>query len=369
MKVAAIFNKIDTVNTGLEAFVSGSITEDKVIVVLKQRRAEAEEALANLYPECRIPVYVPKVSGFGNFVSGIRLLVDQDFSVLHPHHAKGAVVAACVRLLKRVRLVTTAHNSFRNYKLRYKMAFALAFLLSDRVVSNSFATKETLPKFVKHKNSLVIYNGVDVEKITSFCDDGARRRLSEATVIGSVGRMVPAKDITTMVKAFKVLHGKFAGQVELLLVGDGPERKAVEKLIREMGLQSAVKLTGELSRPEVYNMLQEMDIFVVSSRFEGFCNAMVEAAAAGKPIVATEIPPLVEVLGKQNGRFFEVGEVGELAYALERLTGDADLRQMLAHRSAEVAHEFYSIHLTAKKYENIYIEEINRSRSDALQPR
>ena len=97
-------------------------------------------------------------------------------------------------------------------------------------------------------------------------------------------------------------------------------------------------MLGSLNRNDVYKMLHEIDIFVVSSKFEGFCNAMVEAMMAGCMIVSTNIQPLPEVLGgKNNGILYKVGDYKTLANKLETLCNSREKIDSYSDKSSTYA--------------------------------
>jgi sugar transferase (PEP-CTERM/EpsH1 system associated) len=148
-----------------------------------------------------------------------------------------------------------------------------------------------------------IYNGVDAEKFSPAV--GGRAALPVegfappgSVVIGSVGRLQTVKDQATLVKAFIALiemEPKLRSQLRLVLVGDGPLRTEIQRLIESAGIEELVWLPG--SRDDIPQILQALDIFVLPSLAEGISNTLLEAMACGLPVVATRVggsPELVE---------------------------------------------------------------------------
>ncbi|KAF0279149.1 hypothetical protein BA897_00020 [Spiribacter roseus] len=166
--------------------------------------------------------------------------------------------------------------------------------------------------------------------------------------------MVPQKDLPTLLRGFAKAYAKSEVPLTLRLVGDGPERCNIDRLIRELDIEDAVELTGALSRYKVYETLVDMDIFVVSSRWEGFCNAMVEAGAAAKAILATDIDPLPEVIGRENAVFFNAGDSEALGKQLLGLSVDSKRREKLGQKARDFVRHRYSLELSAERYRKVY---------------
>jgi glycosyltransferase involved in cell wall biosynthesis len=196
----------------------------------------------------------------------------------------------------------------------------------------------------------VIPNGVDAARFTAAADGEAPR---DPPVVGSVGCLAARKDYGTLIDALALLDQR-ALVCGAVLVGDGPERAALERRIEARGLAGRVRLLGE--RPDVERLLPGMDVFALSSREEGIPNALLEAMAAGRPVVATAVGGTPEVVRDgETGWLVPPGSPSALADALEqalrdpaeaRRRGAAARRAVLDHMSigAMVARheEFYA---------------------------
>lgn len=132
----------------------------------------------------------------------------------------------------------------------------------------------------------------------------------------AVGSLLPVKDYETLLRAFSALERRF--RPKLLVAGDGPLREDLTKEIQRLRLESRVTLLG--ARRDVDDLLHLTDAFVMSSRSEGMPNALMEAMAAGKPVVATRVGGVEELVTQgQEGYLVEPGHADELAHAMTRL--------------------------------------------------
>lgn len=173
-----------------------------------------------------------------------------------------------------------------------------------------------------------IPNGVDLAA------DVAPVGLGPAPTVLFVGRLDPAKGADDLVRAFARLE---AGDARLVLAGDGPERPALERLARDLGVADRVDLLGR--RGDVPGLLRGATVVAVPSRSEGLSNALLEALAAGCAVVATAIGPNREAAG-DAALLAPASDVGALAHALARALGDPDLRRALGQAARARAAAF-----------------------------
>ncbi len=141
----------------------------------------------------------------------------------------------------------------------------------------------------------------------------------------AVGRLVPQKGFDLLIEAFARVHARHPAW-KLRIVGEGESRRALEELVRRIGVDGKVEMPGLIE--DIHPEYRGAGIFVLSSRYEGFPNAMAEAMAAGLPVVAFDCPGGVADMmqAERDGLLAAPGNVGELAAALDRAMGDADAR-------------------------------------------
>jgi glycosyltransferase involved in cell wall biosynthesis len=190
--------------------------------------------------------------------------------------------------------------------------------------------------------TVVIHNGVATGRPRR-----PRRPGSPATVV-SVGRLRAPKDFLTLVRAVAALE---PGSVSLRIAGDGPDRERLVEEIDRLGVAAAVDLLG--TQPDVDALLESADVFVLSSTSEGLPMSVLEAMAAGLPVVASAVGGVPELVDGETGVLVPPADPEALAAALARLATDPRLRERLGaagRRRAEAEFglaEFQSAHLAA----------------------
>lgn len=191
-----------------------------------------------------------------------------------------------------------------------------------------------------------VFNPVDIQK---FSADIRQPHSGKQITFINVARFSPVKNQTLLVEAFARVHRRIPHAL-LLLLGDGELRAQVEKKARELGLGNAVQFTGNI--PNVREMLFQSDVFVLPSEFEGLPMTILEAMAAGLPIIATNVGGIPDIV-KENGILIEYPDVDSLANAMVCLAEDAGQRMKMGEISSRMA-EQYDIRKATAQYEALY---------------
>jgi len=167
----------------------------------------------------------------------------------------------------------------------------------------------------------------------------------EPPVILGVGRLTQAKDFPTLIRAFALVRKKHPAR--LMILGEGEERSKLETLVQELGLEKDVALPGFVDNPFKY--MKRAGVFVLSSKWEGFGNVLVEAMALGTPVVSTDCPsgPAEILENGRWGRLVPVGDVYALAEAIIE-TLDEEHHPDVANRAKD-----FAVELAVEKYINV----------------
>lgn len=289
--------------------------------------------------------------------------------VLHSHMVHANILGRLVRLFAPVPvLVSTVHSIHEGGALRMA-AYRLTDGLTDLTTTISEAAADRFLRLKAVSRVRVIPNGVDLQQFRLRADRNAMLRNALAPgsefVWLAVGRLEVEKDYPTMLKAAsQVLHDV---KHTLLLVGDGSLRENLEQLAQELRLSGRVRFLG--MRQDVADLMGSADAYVMSSAWEGLPVVLLEAAAAGLPIVATQVGGNEEIVrGEVNGFIVPAGNSDSLAAAMLRLMALPESeRRNMALRGREHVCQHFGLNMIATLWERTY-EELAQVRRAGRQP-
>lgn len=219
-------------------------------------------------------------------------------------------------------------------------------------------------KGVAQDLSLVIGNLKTIKVIYNPVVDGSLLILSKEKIndlgfdnlnlptIVAVGRLTKAKDYPTLLKAFSLVIPEIPAR--LLIIGEGEDREEIQNLIRDLKISEKVFLLGFKENPLKY--IKASDIFVLSSKLEGFPNSLVEAMACGVPVVATDCQsgPNEIIENEESGFLVPVGKEEMLARKIIELLKNKDLREMVSKKGIKRA-EYFSVDKSVKEFEYLFL--------------
>lgn len=277
------------------------------------------------------------------------------YDIVHTHNTAPQLFAAIGSLLCSVVLCTTEHNTTNRRRNLWWYAPIDKWMYSRyaKVISISEATTEALRNYINIKTPVItIPNGIDIKKYTE-ANPLNRKAIGisdNAFLLMMVAGFRYQKDQDTIIRAITLLPDC----IQLCLVGDGVRRKHCEELAIGLGVQDRIAFTG--MRTDIPNVLKMADVVVMSSHFEGFGLAAVEGMAAGKPVIASDVPGLKDIV-QGYGLLFPSGNVEILSTHILKLMEDKAHYGKIAKQCQERAWDF-DIQKMIEGYVGVY-EELN----------
>lgn len=225
----------------------------------------------------------------------------------------------------------------------YRLLRRLTYPSAASVVVQSEETAAWAASFVPAGRMMVMVNPVRAAET----EGEPELALPSRRWLVGVGRLDPVKRFEELIDAFAPLAARHP-MWSLLLLGEGPARARLEGAVRRHGLENRVWLPGAVRATDP--VLRQCHLFALTSRYEGFPNALCEAMACGIPAVSFDCPtgPRVIVRDGVDGLLVPDGDVGAMRAALDRLMGDDGLRERLGSRAAEVVTRFAAAGILAR---------------------
>ncbi len=285
----------------------------------------------------------------------------EDVSVIHAHNVRAQFYSAISRLIDpRPRLFCTRHHG------RHGTAALSTFLLgtiancfTDKVI---FVSEDARAFTLKHerlpaRKALIIKNGIDIARYAGTKTDKAAMKSSlgfaaNDKLLGAVGSLIPIKNHRMLITALKGIE-KEEPSCKVVIAGGGRLKDELKEYANGLGLGDKVVLLGE--RQDVAQLLGTFDVFVVSSSDEGMSLAILEALAAGLPVVATNVggnPELVR--DGENGFIVASEDAIAMGEAVLKVLSDSSLSAKMAENNRQKALREFDIRKMCREYEELY---------------
>jgi len=294
-----------------------------------------------------------------------RLIRKGKYDIVHCHSTKAGILGRIAAKLAGVKKIYfTAHGwGFYNQE-EYGWAQKLIIFLekisakcSTKIICVSEQGKKdgVKRKIAKENKFLVTKNGICwKEKITK---EEAKKKMNAKTneiVTGMVGRLAYQKDPLMFLEVGKEIIKKFP-KTKFILIGDGPLMKECKDFVKENELEKTVFLLGEKPPGETRELLTGLDIFVLTSKFEGLPLTVVEAMFAGLPIIATNVGGISEVVKNEVGGFLINPPSREkLIEKISYLIKNPLERRKMGQKNRKFAKENLTLEKMVEEYENLY---------------
>jgi L-malate glycosyltransferase len=291
-----------------------------------------------------------------NIVSAFKLarvIKQRQIEIVHAHVARDYPLAALAAgRAGGAQLLVTRHALFPlNKSHRLTLRNVAAVIAVSQAVANRLHARHIFDR----QKIVVIPNGIDIEHFARGRE--AAKRSSDRLLAGMVGHLAPIKGQKEFIRAAAKVC-KSRDDVDFLIVGEdktrtGENRQRIEKLIKDLGLGERVRLAGWVE--DVPGLLATLDLLVCPSRSEPFGLSMVEAMAAGIPVVATMSEGAQEIIeADQTGRLVPIRDSMALAVAIDELLSNKKERQRLSANAQRTVRERFSLERMVDETEQLY---------------
>lgn len=302
-------------------------------------------------------------------------LIRNPYHIVHTHNSKAGFIGRLAAKLARIPVIVhTVHGfSFHEQepvwrRILFRNLERLASHWSDKMIFISqplihWALRE---RVVREEKIVKIYSGIELDRFRPVTRDLKNRikkkwKLKEdEPVIGIVSKLWEGKGHVTLIKAFSELKREIKN-ARLVIVGEGYMHKKLFKLVNKCGLKDAVLFTG--FQMDVSKIIATFDVAVLPSFFEGMGRALLEAMAMEKPVVATSIGGIPDLVAHGvNGFLVSPGNVEELAGAIKRILEDKNLARKMGKAGRNRINEQFSVAFMVQSIEKVYRDLLIRKR-------
>ncbi len=279
-----------------------------------------------------------------------RCLLEERVDLLHAHTAHAAALGALATLRANIPLIVSRRVDFhlsKNFFSRWKYSRA------DKILAVSSAIKEILIEDgISPEKIEVVYSGVNLKRFEGEKKSRQDLGLPDSKIlIGQIAALSDQKDPLSFVRAMALLAQKGV-DFRALMVGEGPLKTKVESEIARLNLKERIFLLG--FREDAFQILRHLDVFVLSSRLEGLGTSILDAFAAGVPVVASRTGGIPEMIEEGiSGLLVPVGDPASLSRAIERILLDLALRQKLIEGGRKKV-QFFSAQKMAESTRDVY---------------
>ncbi len=276
--------------------------------------------------------------------------------ILHGFHSAAAVIIKMILKKKVVIKITSSGftSDFITLKKVLFGSFILRFLkYADKIVALCSKSAEEAKKEGFSDNQIIcIPNGVDTER---FKPSGSYTEKRDRIVC--VGRLIEIKGVDILMDAFRLLRDEGI-RLKLEIFGDGQEKIRLKDKAMSLGISEDVIFHGLVQ--DIENYLNNTCLFVQSSLSEGMSNVILEAMAAGLPVVATHTGGAPDMIQSgSNGLLVEPGSYGQIRDAVKKVISDEPFAQKLGKQARKTIEEKYSIDIVTNQYIDLYNKIIN----------
>jgi glycosyltransferase involved in cell wall biosynthesis len=289
----------------------------------------------------------------------ISVIKQYDISIVNTHlwaadtlGRLAAIIASVPVIISNVQNVDIWKQPWHRFIDKLLSYKTIKFIAVSQAVKQFLIGTESIPE----DKIEVIYNGIDISMDHRPSTIDLKQQFGirvDDIVLTVVGRLVEQKGHKYLFEALSMLNGKYS--LKLLVVGEGPLRNSLQSMVNSLQLNDKIKFLGQ--RNDIAQILEISDCLVLSSLYEGLPVCVLEAMAAGKPVIATKVGGIPELVkdGK-TGFIVEPKNSEVLLQAIDKLTNLPDIGKEMGARGREIANNNFSIISIAKHTKELFLE-------------
>ena len=303
-------------------------------------------------------------------IKGVRALIKKyNPDIVYAHSSKAGAIARAADIGLRNRCVYNPHGWAFNMrcsakkKAMYTAIEKIAAPFCDKIICISDAKKQSaLDKKICREDKLqVIFNGVDIESYENGVRGAIKRKdlniPEDAFVVGMVGRMSPQKAPDVFVKMAKQVKDEVPN-AHFIIVGNGNQEDEIRKYAEDNGFSNSLHITGWVDNPMSY--VELFDVACLLSRWEGFGLALPEYMMAGKPIVASRVDAIPNIIRNgENGLLVEVDDDIGASKAVLRILREDGLRKKIVAQGLEDVHNRFNARRVSEEHSKLFNKEMD----------
>ena len=365
-------------NRKYDLVLAHGLSRESEMTDLEQERVEMQvrEAGEEGVKVIAVPSLVRRISPFKDLATLVflwRLMIRERPSVVHTHTSKAGMLGRLAASLAKVPLkVHTPHGHV--FYGHFNPVVSRLFLLLERIMSRITDCTVALTEGERKDymrfsvsdpdRTVTIHSGVDIVFFRDTVKDveAIRRSLAigpKELVVGTVGWLLPIKGPMYLLRAMARVWQTYP-DTRLVFAGKGELERALKKEAQEMGASDRVLFLGW--RDDIPEVMHMMDVFVLPSLNEGMGRVLVEAMAAGRPVVASNIGGIPDLVSHgENGLLVPAGDVAALARGIRSLLANSAQRKELGEQGKKTA-DRYGLDLMLTKIDRLYARLLRQRR-------
>lgn len=300
-------------------------------------------------------------------IKEIRKIIDRERpNIIHAHGTRAAIWLrlAIIGLKNKPRIIYTLHGF---HLIRRKLFIRWLLLIFERFLNHwidvlvcvSESDKKLVLKYktIPKNKIVVIKNGIDIEKFQTTqqeIDDLKNKlRLENNFVLTTIGRLHQQKDFSTILRALKLILFQIK-DIKLLIIGEGPLRKFLEREVKNLNLELYVKFLGACQN--IPTLIKLSDLIILSTKWEGLPLVPLEVGASKKPIIASDINGVREtIINGETGYLFKSSSEKILAEKILELLKSKDLREKTGEKAFKFVSKNFSKEIMIEQYRKLYL--------------